>query len=70
MSLLHKLFAIITGLPDIIRVITETSVLEFVLCLCATRRYLEIDVGGIKRAKEERGCCMFKNNEERIRFTK
>lgn len=36
----------------------------------AVRRYLEVDVGKIKRTKEEGGCCTFKNNEEWIHFTK
>lgn len=46
------MFAVITGLPGITCVITETSVLGFVLCLCATRRYLEIDVEELRELRK------------------
>lgn len=49
------MFAVIAGLPAITHMITETSVLGFVLCLCAARRYLEIDVGELRELRKREG---------------
>lgn len=64
------MFAVITGLPGIIHVITNACSQICFVFVCAMRRYLEIDVGRITGTKEEGGYSTFKNNEEGINLTK
>ncbi|KAF2973789.1 hypothetical protein EK904_004631 [Melospiza melodia maxima] len=67
---MYTVFAVITELPGLIRVVTNAWSQMCFVFVCAMRRYLEIDVGSITGTKEERGYSAFKNNEEGISLTK
>lgn len=53
------MFAVVTGLPGIIRVITKACSQICFVFVCAMRRYLEIDVGRTTGTKEEGGYSAF-----------
>lgn len=55
------MFAVITGLPGIICVITDACSQICFVFVCAMGRYLEIDVGRTTGTKEEGGYSAFKN---------